>query len=134
MRAYTVDVAAIALDVDRKFLDNLLSHHAIPGCTGVRQGVRRRIARDGIARLAVTVTLIRELGLPIGRAVDLACRLHADRSVDAGHSLRIALDLAALERALDPRLATAVEIAREPRRGRPPRRRAAGDAQRDRAP
>jgi hypothetical protein len=126
MRAYTVDVAAIALDVDRKFLDNLLSHHAIPGCVGVRQGVRRRIARDGITRLAIAIALARELGVPIARAVDLACRLHADRELEAGGAIRIALDLAALERTLDPRLATAIESAREPRRGRPPRRVAPG--------
>ena len=135
MRAYSVDVAALALGVDRKYLDNLLSHHAIPGCIGVRQGVRRRIARDGVTHLAIVIALARELGMPLARAVDLGCRLHAQGAVPlsapgsaaatATGELRIALDLTALERRLDLRLAAAIESAREPRRGRPPRRTAA---------
>jgi hypothetical protein len=120
MRAYSVDAAAFALGVDRKFLDNLLSHHALPGCTGGRQGLRRRIARDGVVRLAIAVTLARELGMPLARAIELACRLHAERSAEPAPALRITVDLPALERDLDARLALAMESAREPRRGRPP--------------
>ena len=120
MRAYSVDAAALALGVERKFLDNLLSHHALPGCTGGRQGVRRRITRDGIVHLAIAVALARELGMPLARAIELAGRLHVERTSEPAPALRVTLDLPALERALDPRLALAVESAREPRRGRPP--------------
>lgn len=120
MRAYSVDAAALALGVQRKFLDNLLSHHALPGCTGGRQGVRRRIGRDGIVRLAIAVALARELGMPLARAIELAGRLHADHSAKPAPALRLTVDLPALERDLDARLALAVESAREPRRGRPP--------------
>ena len=120
MRAYTVDVAALALGVERKFLDNLLSHHDIADCIGGRQGVRRRLARDGVVRLAIVVVLARQLGVPLARAVTLASRLHADRAVEPAEALRIAVDLPTLERRVEARLALAVESAREPRRGRPP--------------
>lgn len=132
MRAFTVDVVALALEVERKYLDNLLSHHAIPGCVGVRQGVRRRIDRGGVARLAIAIMLARELGIPLARAVDAACQLHANGAIPvdgagrgggvAEPELRITVDLPALERRLDRQLASAVESAREPRRGRPPAR------------
>ena len=122
MRAYTVDVAATALDVERKFLDNLLSHHDIPGCVGGRQGVRRRITREGMSVLALMVTLVRGLGIPGARAVSVARDLHADGGVQVSPTLHVALDRGLLERDLERRLASAVESAREPRRGRPPAR------------
>ena len=120
MRAYTVDVAALALGVERKYLDNLLSHHDIPGCAGGRQGIRRRLDRDAVARLAIVVTLVRELLMPLAAAIRLAVQLHDQGTATAGPTIRLALDLPALERGLEARLATAVESAREPRRGRPP--------------
>ena len=133
MRAFTVDVAAAALGVERKFLDNLLSRHHFgdgPGAHGSsgdpappprRQGRRRRLTSPMVAELAVAITLARELGVPLAAALHLAAALRPDGRVVRG-ALTLTIDRPALERALAQRLAIALEGVREPRRGRPPRR------------
>ena len=132
MRAFTVDVAAAALGVDRKFLDNLLSRHRLgdpppPGGPEGRdrpprrQGLRRRLTSGAVLHAAVAIALSRELGIPHAVAVRLAASLAADGRVVRG-ALTVTIDRAALERALAQRLAIAMEGVREPRRGRPPRR------------
>lgn len=133
MRAFTVDVAAAALGVERKFLDNLLSRHplgddpAVSGSAGEpatpprRQGRRRRLTSPMVAHLAVAITLARELEVPLAAALHLAAALRPEGRVVRG-ALTLTLDRPALERALAQRLAVALEGVREPRRGRPPRR------------
>jgi hypothetical protein len=74
--------------------------------------------------LALTRQLHVSLAIGVRDALQLATRLLAD---DGGAewrmgALRLVLDRAALERALDDRLRIALESAPAPRRGRPPSR------------
>ncbi len=114
-------VAAAALDVDRKWLDNVLTQHAIGGVGRERQGVSRTISPRAILTIAVAILLARHLGAPTARALALAHRLvdEGENSPDAHVSVRV--DVGAVERDLAIRLADAVESHPSARRGRPPR-------------
>ena len=132
MRAYTVDAAAFALDVPTKWLDNLLSHHAVPGVGSGRQGVQRRLSVDSLVIVALARSFHRELGASLGMAVRLASAvasrpdgdvvLNSADATSAG-TLRLIADVAAVRSTLEARLREGVEFGAAPRRGRPPRRR-----------
>ena len=135
-RAYTLAVAALAIDVTPKWLDNVLSHHDVPGVGRGRQGRRRQIPPVALSLLAIARVLHTELHVPIARALEIATEAvradagargesHGDggeRFISRGPHLRIAIDVAALGDDLDRRVREAVEFAATPRRGRPPRR------------
>lgn len=124
MRAYTVATAALALDVDTKWIDNLLSHHPIPGVAHAQRGVRRRIPPGSIRIIAVARTLATDLSLPLNRAVDLAIDIEARERSDIRISdlIVLHLDRDRLHADLARRLNDAAEFAAVPRRGRKPRR------------
>lgn len=125
-RAYTVGTVALALDVPPKWLDNILSHHRVPGVVQERQGVARKVTSDGLLHLAVAIRLIQDLGIPAGNALQLAGALAETGGTHRTPSdLNLSLDVTRLRGELETRLAQAVEIAPVPRRGRPglPRRR-----------
>ena len=121
MRAYTVAAAAVALNTEPKWLDNLLSHHEVPGVDRGRQGMRRALAPSSILVVAVAKILVNDLGIPIARAVALAARLCADD--DGVHApspdVSLRVDRDAIARRLERRLAEAAELVVPPRRGRP---------------
>ena len=132
MRAFTTHTAAVALDLNWKWVDNLLSQNDIEGCSRVRQGVGRRLTQRGILHVAVIADLTRSLRIPVRLACDVARALIGPPAAEgdmgarqgATHlamtsTLALRLDLSALDRSLAPRLALAVEPARRPRRGRP---------------
>ena len=121
-RAYTVATAALALDTSPKWVDNLLSHHKVPGVVQERQGIPRRLEFRGLLNLSVILLLTGELGITIGIAVEIAEQVAAGAGtlVTPG-GIRIGLDLGALRARLLSRLEQAVEIAPLPRRGRPPK-------------
>ena len=122
MRAYTVTTAALALDVPYKWLDNLLSHHGVPGVVQRRQGVRRRLPPQSILIIAVARTLIDDLSIPTHRALQLAAELVAAPTSELAVSPRIALrlDKRTLAADLRARLDEAAEVTAVPRRGRRP--------------
>jgi hypothetical protein len=127
MRHYTVAIASLAIDAPRKWTDNLLSHHDIPGVVGERRGIARRISHLALLHLALAREVHLNLGATVHDAVAIAGRLLAEQGaavLECGH-LRVILDRSALERALGLRLRDALESAPTPRRGRPPRRRGA---------
>lgn len=148
MRAFTAHTVAVALNLDSKWVDNLLSQNDIQGCIRVRQGVGRRLTPRGVLHVAVIADLTRSLRIPVRVACDVARALleptgaptgESDRSSTHGardgatvlavtSTLGLRLDLEALERSLAARLALAVETARRPRRGRPPATRPRGSA------
>src|SRR5687768_2095673 len=72
MRGYSVATAALALDVDSKWLDNLLSQHRVPGVAQARQGVQRRIQAEALYLIATTHGLNRDFQVPVGVALRLA--------------------------------------------------------------
>ena len=122
MRAYTVAVASLALDVDPKWIDNLLSHHHLAGVQRKRQGIQRQIPPESLLTLAIARHLIATLALPIGRAIELAelARKGAGE-ISVSPDLRLTIDVAHLAAALNERLADAVEGAAQKPRGRPAR-------------
>jgi hypothetical protein len=127
MRGYTVAASAVTLRVSAKWLDNVLSHHAVPGVQRTRQGVKRLLPPSALIQLEIALVLGRALAVPLGVAIPLAIRLHqtGGRIDTAGLPLiTITLDLPRLISALDRRLADAVESAPSPKRGRPRRTKA----------
>ncbi len=122
MRGYTVVTSAVALEVDFKWLDNLLSHHSVAGVRQARQGVSRTVPYAALRTIAIALDLITELQVPLPQALIWGARLSGgDGSPAKGARIEIALDLGALDRRLLDRLAYAVEVAPVPRRGRPPK-------------
>ena len=123
MRVYDVAVAALALGVDRKWLDNLIAHHDIPGIERFARGVSRRLSIRALVVAAVARDLQRELGVPLVRAVAVAERAvsGAHSSVHLSPALSVHLDLGAVEREVEHRLLHAMETSVPRRRGRPPR-------------
>ncbi len=121
MRGYDARAAALALHVPPKWIDNLLSHHAIPGVVQSRQGVRRLIPPESLRTVAVALKLMEALRLPLPAALHLAAQLRlAGGQLSLTGRVTLSLDLEALDRSLDRELALAVEATPSPRRGRPP--------------
>jgi hypothetical protein len=119
-RAYTVATAALALQLPVKWVDNALSHNKVAGVHQERQGIARRLTVDGLLTLAVASTLVRELGVPLAVALQIA---HFVVRNDGHHAvtadLRLEVDLKNLRSMLLERLEHAVEVAPIPKRGRP---------------
>jgi hypothetical protein len=121
-RSYTIVTAALALGVSTKWLDNTLSHFRVPGVHQERQGIARRLSVDAILTLAAAILLAGELGIPIGRGLELAMNaVAAGGPIATDPRLQVSIDLLALQLDLQKRLEHAVEVAPLPRRGRPPK-------------
>jgi hypothetical protein len=122
--SYTVRIAALATGLSHKWIDNLLSHHTLPGVAGGRQGLERSISIQGMLAIELVRLATRELGVPIARAVEIATLvLAADPlggPVRTSSGIEITFPIAELERRLRERLVEAVEAAPKPPRGRPP--------------
>ena len=123
--SYTVRMAALATGVSPKWLDNLLSHHAVPGVSGGRQGLERSISMQGILAIELVRLLSAELGTPLPRAVEIAsATLSTDGDpgvIRTASGLEIAFPLTEIARRLRERLVEAVEAAPSLPRGRPRR-------------
>jgi hypothetical protein len=119
-RAYTVATAALALDMPAKWVDNILSHHAVPGIVQERQGVARKLSIDGLLVLALTTLVAQELGAPIAKAIAIAeVLLRGEGCYTSPRGFSLILDLSIFRARLIERLENAVEMAPVPRRGRP---------------
>lgn len=125
MRSYSVDVVALAVGVDHKWLDNLLSHHSVPGVVGGRQGVARRIQDEGLFAIEAIRLLNSELGIPMARAValvkDTGDSPDSDLVIRTESGVVVQLPASDLRRRLRARLDDALEAAPRIPRGRPPR-------------
>ena len=123
VRSYDIRVAALTLDVGTKWVDNLLSHHSLPGCSGSGRGVDRLINDVGLLAIAVVLRLNKQLGIPLGRAATLVSRtfnggMLADPIVSDG-GVRILVGVEELEREIRERLVDSLQSAPRIRRGRP---------------
>ena len=119
-RVYTIATAALTLGTSMKWLDNVLSHNRVSGVAQQRQGVSRRLTVEGLVGLAVAILLIRELGLPIAKAIAIAQNLAKNEGrYIASRELMLTLDISSFRADLLERLENAVEIAPVPKRGRP---------------
>ena len=131
MRGYSVATAALALGVEHKWLDNLLSQNKVQGVSQSRQGVQRRLAPGALYVIATIHRLNRGLQIPVGRALELAHDLwRAPGGERSGNpavvpldGVSLAVDREELRRLVDEAVAGALEIAPRTRRGRPRRRR-----------
>ena len=143
-RVYDIAVAALAIGVERKWLDNLTAQHSIPETEHVARGVARRLSMRALLTAAIVRDLNRGLGVPVGRGVELASSilgaqqsregvaiaesgpgglLSAPRVVlPIAESLTLAVDVERLEREIERRLLEAMETMVPRRRGRPPRK------------
>jgi hypothetical protein len=119
-RAYSTYTVAAAIDVSPKWLDNLLSHHDIPGVTGGVQGVNRVLSADAVVVLRVAECIMAACGARVKPAVDAATAIVREGAIQMAPGLRIVLDVSVFRVDLDGRLMDAVESAPRPRRGRPP--------------
>lgn len=120
-RSYHVDIARFAADTDAKWVDNLLTAHAIPGVESARRGVARRISTSAIYHIALVRRLSQNLGVSVDRGVTLARELllsTADEVAILGY-VALRFDRHAFEREIDGRIADAVESIVPARRGRP---------------
>jgi len=126
VRAYTIAATAVTLGVSKKWLDNVLSHHSVPGGHQTRQGIVRRVTPEGLLNLELALRLNRDLALPIGRALGTAAQLiqaeGGEVTIGNDPTLRIHVDVGLLKRSMNSRLERALEITPTPRRGRPPAR------------
>ncbi len=119
-RGYTVATVALAINADIKWVDNVLSHHAVPGVTQSRQGVPRTISSSGVLQLLLIRRLTETLRLPMELAVEGAGVLGRDGRWVIGPALNVEADREGLAEETRARLEYAVEAAPLPRRGRPP--------------
>ena len=123
-RTYSVDIIALAIGLPPKWVDNLLSHHTIPGASRGRQGLQRRITEAGLLAIELTRVLSRELGVPLGRSAELARRALESRSVSeatvsTSSGLTVVFNLSTIEIRLRARVLEAVESVAGVPRGRP---------------
>ena len=121
MRAYTVATTAVTLNVPAKWVDNVLSHHRVPGVSRSRQGVSRKLTYRAILALELALRIARTLTSTLPRSLELAASMLANREspLSLGNGLRLTFDLEEIESELTARLDHAVEVTPLPRRGRP---------------
>jgi hypothetical protein len=123
-RLYDIAVASLAIRAPVKWTDNLLSQHTIPDVHRIARGVARGISWSALVQIALVRELHVRLGCAVHQAVSLATDLLAspDGSASSADYVTLLVDRPAFERALQLRLADALEMAPRPRRGRPPSR------------
>jgi hypothetical protein len=130
MRGYSVVTAALALNVDAKWLDNLLSQNRVDGVSQARQGVQRRLAPRALHVIATVHHLNRELRIPVATALSLAHELWesplgsdlVDTATLQAGEIELRLSRVAVRERVAAVVAEALEMAPRTRRGRPPRR------------
>jgi hypothetical protein len=122
-RAYTVATAALALNVSPKWIDNTLSHFSVQGVTQARQGIARKLSVESLIILSIALTLIHDLDVPVGNAVDVGTQIvEGHGRFKLSLSVTLEIDLQHINAVLLERLEHAVEMAPLPRRGRPPQK------------
>lgn len=123
-RAYTVAAVAAALRVSQKWLDNVLSHHRVPGVVQGTQGVSRRLTPQAVVQLEVALRISRSVGSTLGSAMVLAAELlrggSASYTLELQGSVQLSVDIDAVTQSVYSRMAEAVEVTPVRRRGRPP--------------
>lgn len=120
--SYHIDIAGFAADADRKWVDNLLSRFELPGIEKGRRGSARRVAQTGLYHIALVRAIAQELGAPLKTSVAIATALMQTHSSELPISgpLTLRFDRDRFQRAVDARVAEAVEAIVPARRGRPP--------------
>jgi hypothetical protein len=121
MRTLSTASAAVALGLDRRVLDNILSREGRSIILTGRRGRGRRIPVGALEQIAVAIILNRDLGVGIARAVEIARQLidSPSSSVAVGSLGALSFDVSRLRGALEFSIDEALESVAEPIRGRP---------------
>ena len=123
MRAFDPATVASAIDLTSKELANLLDRTKLQPSNQGRQGRRRRLGKETVARLDLVVQL-GHVGVPAALAARVAGDLLAHPAGDYSVSPFLTFNFKRAEHAvdLDERLRAAAERVVVRRRGRPPNR------------
>ena len=121
MKTLSTHAAATALGVDRKTLDNALAREARLLIGPGRRGRSRRIPLPVLEQLAIAFVLTRDLGVGLGKGLELAGRIvdAAGAPVRFGSLGELSFDSAQLRRVLDQSIGEVLESTAESLRGRP---------------
>jgi hypothetical protein len=122
MRMYSIAVTALAVDAPIKWIDNLLSQHAIDEVVSAQRGVARLFPYSSVVRVAIIRLLHTQLGMSVADAVRTTASILGPGTAGAHETalLRLTVDLPALEHTVNAKLSEALESMATPRRGRPP--------------
>ncbi|MDE3150839.1 MAG: hypothetical protein KGL93_01190 [Gemmatimonadota bacterium] len=122
MPSYDVPTAAFVAGASAKWVDNITSHHEIPGVERRKRGVLREFSFDALILLRIVRTLADDLEIPAWRAVEIAPGIlkggTGQVTLDGGTTVLVDLD--AITRQVRQRLLEAAESVPRIRRGRPP--------------
>ena len=121
MKSISTETAAVALGVDRKLLDNVLSREARKLLGPGRRGKSRRISMDAIELIAIALILNRDLGVSLARALQLAVEVVASPAgrINIGSLGSLTFDLQHLREPLEHAINEAIEGVAPKTRGRP---------------
>lgn len=122
--SYDISIAAFAIGVPRKWLDNLASQHPVPGLSRTCRGVKLEFSFDAVVAVWLTRSLVDDLSIPVKRAAEIAAELQAspDGSITLASGISIRVDVESIVRTVQHQLLEAAESVPQIRRGRPPRR------------
>ena len=122
MRSIGTEIAAQALGVPRKTLDNILAREARALVQAGRRGKARRIDFDTLERIAIALLLGRDLAIPVARGLQLAALIgeSSPRDLPVSSLTSIGFDLPKLRVTLEAAIMDASEGFVPPPRGRPP--------------
>jgi hypothetical protein len=117
----STDVAAVALGIERKTLDNVLAREARSLVDRGRRGRRRRIPLAALERIALALVLSRDLGVGIARGLELAEAVldSPSAAVRVGTLTTLTVDLVRLRETFQRSVGEALESLAERTRGRP---------------
>ena len=115
------DVAAHALGIPRKTLDNILSREARALMKEGRRGKKRRIDFDTLEHIAIALLLGRDLAIPIATGLRLAAQVSQmpDGDIPVSSFTSIRCDLPRLRATLEAAIIDALDGFVPARRGRP---------------
>lgn len=121
MPTYDIATASFAIGAPKKWLDNLIAHHALPDVTTSGRGAQRELSFDAVVTAHIIRILSRELSISTWRAVELAVAFqqNPDQAIPLPGSLMLRLDLPTTARHIQQRLLEAAESVPRIRRGRP---------------
>jgi len=126
-RTYNARITALITGVQRKWLDNLLSRHSLPGVARDRQGVERRISDEGMLAVELCRILNLELGVSLIHAAEIATQClrtatDSEMSYTTPSGMTLSLSVGSTRARLRERTMEAVEMVGATPRGRPPGR------------
>jgi hypothetical protein len=117
----STDIAAIALGVSRKTVDNVLAREAAALVAPGRRGRRRRIPEPVLEQIAIALVLNRDFGVGVAKGLELATAIlrSPTGSASVGSLGSLTFDIPRLREALRRSIGEALEGVAEPVRGRP---------------